>query len=56
MIYRLSTKPDEAVNNGGKMEKTINKVIEAVSKCSISKSALICPRSRKAKILTGGIH
>ncbi len=29
---------------------------EAVSKCSISKSTLICSRSRKAKILTTGIH
>jgi len=29
---------------------------EAVSKGSISKSALICSRSRKAKILTTGIH
>jgi len=29
---------------------------EAVSKCSISKSSLICSRSRKAKILTIGIH
>ncbi len=27
-----------------------------MSKCSISKSALICSRSRKAKILTTGIH
>jgi len=31
-------------------------ISEAVSKCSISKSTLICSRSRKAKILTGGIH
>jgi len=30
--------------------------LEAVSKCSISKSVLICSRSRKAKILTTGIH
>jgi hypothetical protein len=30
--------------------------IEPVSKCSISKPALICSRSRKAKIITGGIH
>jgi len=29
---------------------------EAVSKCSISKSALIYSRSRKAKILITGIH
>ena len=29
---------------------------EPVSKCSISKSPLICSRSRKAKILTTGIH
>jgi len=29
---------------------------EAIPKCSISKSPLICSRSRKAKILTTGIH
>ncbi len=38
------------------MNTANNLLQEAVSKCSISKSALICSRSRKAKILTTGIH